>query len=68
MPHRHFGKFDLLRSSLVDLILALVAEITAVVLLHLLSTPTSLGCHAWADGIGAAAGEHASVVVALSIL
>lgn len=58
MSNRHLGKFYLLRRSLVGLVLALVAQVTAVVFFHLLTPPPSLSRIAWSHRIGTSSSKH----------
>jgi hypothetical protein len=63
-PYRHFGKLDLVDRSVVHVIIALVAQITAVVLLHLLLAPSSASAHIRANSFvaEAPASNHASLL------
>ena len=65
MPDGHLRKFDLLCGSLIGFILAFIAEITAVVFLHLFAPSPSLCRHSWAYSVDASTSQHASVFFAI---
>jgi hypothetical protein len=65
VPYGHLGKLYLLRRAMFRLVLALVAKVAAVVLLHLLAAPAPLGCRPRAHCVGAAARQHAAIFEAV---
>jgi hypothetical protein len=65
VSYGHLGEFDLLRRPMFRFIIALIAKVTAVLFLHLLSAPAPFGCCSWAHSVGPSARKHTAIFIAI---